>query len=65
MSVDNGAAQFYLSGQAGSNYVIQASSDFVTWTPLSTNLVPQSGFIPINDPGLATNARRFYRAVLH
>ena len=65
ISVDNGATQFYLNGQAGSNYVIQASSNFVTWSPLSTNLVPPLGSIPINDPSLATHARRFYRAVLH
>ena len=59
----NGAFQFQLAGPTGSNYVIWASSDLLNWTPIATNVIPVSGFIPITDP-LATNySQRFYRAV--
>jgi len=65
MAVAGGGFQFVLNGQAGSNCVIEVSSDLVAWSPLSTNLVPESGSISVNDPAIATHARRFYRAVLH
>ncbi len=65
MAVAAGGFQFVVNGQAGSNCVIEVSSDLVAWSPLSTNLVPESGPISVNDPAIATQARRFYRAVLH
>lgn len=65
MAVAGGGFQFVLNAQAGSNCVIEVSSDLVTWSPFSTNTVPESGSISVNDPAIATQARRFYRAVLH
>jgi len=64
MTVSQGAAKFDLNGPAGSNCVLQTSSDLLTWLPLLTNTIPAGGAILIEDPCAATNSRRFYRAVL-
>ncbi len=54
--------QLGFSGFAGSNYVLQATTNFVDWTPLSTNQAPSNQFI-LFDPD-ATNFRyRFYRVL--
>jgi hypothetical protein len=59
----NGEFQFSLTGQIGSNYVIEASTDLAHWISVSTNVITAAGFIPVADP-LATNfPQRFYRAV--
>ena len=59
----NGVFEIQLAGPVGSNYVIQASTDFTTWTPIATNVIPAAGFIPIADAGATNYTRRFYRAV--
>jgi hypothetical protein len=64
MAVAHSDAQFVLNGFAGGNYVIQVSSDLVTWSPLVSNTLPAGGSILVNDPAAATNRSRFYRAVL-
>jgi hypothetical protein len=54
--------QMRLVGVAGSNYVIQASTDMVNWVPIATN-TPATGLWNFTD-GQSTNfVRRFYRAV--
>jgi uncharacterized delta-60 repeat protein len=50
-----------LSGQA---VVIETSTDFVTWTPLQTNLVTGSGVFFFTDAQSGRFPRRFYRARL-
>jgi len=51
-----------LVGVAGSNYVLQASTDMVNWVPIATN-TPATGLWNFTD-GQSTNfMRRFYRAV--
>jgi hypothetical protein len=59
----NGAFAFTLRAQAGSDYVLQISSDLATWTALSTYTLPASGELRIADPDAATLPNRFYRAV--
>jgi len=63
MIAASGKFQFVLSGQVGTNYVIQASSDFVVWTPISTNTIPAGGSMTIIDSNMASFTRRFYRAL--
>lgn len=64
MAFIGGSFQFVLNGLVGSNYVVQISSNLLTWAPLSTNTVPSSGAVTItNTPG--AQSRRFYRAILH
>lgn len=58
----NQVFQLGFSGFAGSNYVLQATTNFITWTPLSTNQAPSNLFY-LFDPN-ATNFRyRFYRVL--
>jgi hypothetical protein len=58
-----GAFAFTLRAQAGIAYVVQISSDLVTWTPFSTNTLPPSGELRITDPEAAAVPNRWYRAV--
>jgi len=56
-----GQFQFTLTGETNVNYVIQASTNLQSWTPLATNSSPNaSRNITINAP----NSRSFYRAVV-
>jgi hypothetical protein len=57
----NGAFGFNVSGPAGYNAVIEASTDLQTWIPLQTNLL---GGGPLYFSDAAANQQRFYRAVL-
>jgi hypothetical protein len=56
-----GQFQFTLTGETNVNYVMQASTNLQSWTPLTTNSSPNaSRNITINAP----NSRSFYRAVI-
>jgi len=44
-------------------HVIEASSNLLSWTPISTN-VPFTNTFTFTDPSPATNSPRFYRAVV-
>jgi len=63
IALSSGVFSFVLNGQAGSNYVIYASSDLVHWTPFATNTIPAQGFIGIVDPSAGGYSHRFYQAV--
>jgi hypothetical protein len=52
-----------LSGPTGSNVVVQASSDFKTWTSISTNLV-SGGNASFTDTSAKTRPLRYYRAFI-
>jgi hypothetical protein len=63
MVASNGQFHFTLTGPAGSNAVILASTNLLAWTPLATNPLA-GGSLHFTDM-LATNLpRRFYRALL-
>jgi hypothetical protein len=51
-----------LSGQTGTVYVLEASSNLLNWSPLATLTNTSGTFEFIDDP--ATNAQRLYRARL-
>ena len=51
-----------LLGARGSNYVLEASTDLVTWTPLSTNTAPTNVF-KLFDPKASSFPFRFYRVL--
>ncbi len=56
---DNDQFQFSITGVPGFSYVIQATTDFTSWTSIQTNTSP----FTFTDT-LATNYQyRFYRAV--
>jgi GH25 family lysozyme M1 (1,4-beta-N-acetylmuramidase) len=56
--VANGLFQFNLAGAAGSNYVIEASTNLTDWTPLETNVSP----FTFTDTNAVNLPLRFYRA---
>jgi hypothetical protein len=51
------------SGPAGSNYVLQASTNLVNWNPVSTSTIPVGGSITLTNAISGYN-RRFYRVYL-
>jgi hypothetical protein len=60
--INNGVFTLQLSGMPGKTYVLQASTDLIHWTPISTN-VPPATIQTLIDPGASNFPQRFYRAV--
>ena len=64
----SGAIEFTaFNGRPGQTNVIEASTDLVRWTPISTNVFPStsspiSSFIDFQDPASTNLAGRYYRA---
>lgn len=56
----DGQFQLGFTGVPGSNYVLQATTDFITWTPVATNLAVTNAFILV-DPQASNFPYRFYR----
>jgi hypothetical protein len=61
--MNHGMPQFLLNGPTGSQYVIQASSNLLTWSPISTNTIAEAETMLITDVGAVNQKQRFYRAV--
>jgi len=60
----NGAFAFTMVGAVpGRTHVIEASSDFVSWQPISTN-IPVTVTVPFIDPRSTSPGQQFYRIVL-
>jgi hypothetical protein len=54
--------QLGFSGVPGSNYVLQATTNFTTWTPISTNLAG-TNLLEWVDPDATNYPHRFYRVL--
>jgi hypothetical protein len=54
---------FALTGAPSVTYVIQASTNFFDWDPISTNTLPENGLMQIADPLGTVYSQRFYRAL--
>jgi len=50
---------FWLDGQAGQKYIIQATTDFTTWLPIQTNTLASNSLHIVLT---ATTPYRFFRA---
>jgi hypothetical protein len=57
-----GAYVFQLQGDTGVPYVVQTSSNLVTWTSVSTNTLP-GGVLNFTNPIAPGSARQFWRAL--
>src|SRR5262249_4988659 len=58
----NDTFQMPVSGLAGKTYYLQATTNFINWSTLSTNIAPSNSFYLV-DPGATNFIYRFYRAV--
>jgi hypothetical protein len=54
---------FQLTGPAGSNYVLQVSTNLLNWDSVSTSAIPVSGTVNLTNAITSYN-RRFYRVYL-
>ncbi len=61
MGLSNGIFHFVLNGPAGSNCVVQASSNLFNWWSIATNTIPGGGSLLVADPGMTNHSPRFYR----
>lgn len=60
-------ALLFIQGHAGWTNVVEASTNLVSWTPISTNLMPATTcpvcpYILFRDPASTNLANRFYRS---
>ena len=60
--VTNQSFTLQLVGAAGSNYVLQATTNFTTWVPVATNTAVSNVFI-LRDINSSNFSRRFYRVL--
>ncbi len=60
-ALPGGQFKMRLSGAPGQTNIVQASTNFLTWTPVLTN---STGIYDFTDPASPNFPRRFYRAVL-
>jgi hypothetical protein len=60
--LSNGVFTVQVSGTTNKTHVLQGSTDFLSWVPVSTN-VPVSSPFTMTDPQAATFRFRFYRVV--
>ncbi len=58
----NGIFQMSFAGPAGSNYVLQVSTNLMDWTSISTNTPAESPFV-LSDPTTPGDSFRFYRVL--
>jgi len=59
----NATPSLRVTGASGYNYLVEATTNFVTWEPVAT-LVNTNGSVDFVDPRTTNFIRRFYRAVL-
>ena len=59
----DGGMKLALSGSAVQTYVIEASTNLVHWTAISTNLADANGQFTVVDPDAKNYPNRFYRGV--
>jgi hypothetical protein len=62
-ALNSNGASLSLGGVPGETYIIQASTNLVNWTAISTNTASSTGLIQIMDTDAKTLPTRFYRAV--
>ena len=56
----DGSFQYSVLGIAGESFVLESSTDLITWVPIRTNVVPASSAFQFTEP--QSTGRKFYRA---
>lgn len=59
-STNRNEFRFDFNGVNGVEYLVEISTDLVQWTTLTT-FTAQNGSVPVTDPSIFTNEKRFYR----
>lgn len=59
-TVTNHTFSIEIQGTDGANYIVEATTNFTTWTPVLTN-APVGGFLQFTDPQMTNQPYRFYR----
>src|SRR4029077_16470123 len=67
LEASDSGARLFLQGHAGQTNIIEASTDLVSWVPVSTNvmdysLCPVCPYVIFEDPERTNFPARFYRA---
>jgi uncharacterized repeat protein (TIGR03806 family) len=62
-ALTNGQFKLLVSGDAGPDYTVQASTNLVNWVSVSTNNSPALPFL-FTDPSASSFRQRFYRVLL-
>ena len=57
----NGMFRFRFYGEAGTNYVVQGSTNLVKWSVLATNQISGLGYFEFTDISATNYSKRFYR----
>jgi len=58
---NDGGFTFVLSGTAGRQCLVEASSDLKQWTSVATNTIPAEGRLIFKDSDSGSHTKRFYR----
>jgi hypothetical protein len=61
-SLSSGAFQLQLIGAAGGSYILETTTNLMTWLSLATNAAP-NGLVNLSDTNAANFPHRFYRLV--
>ena len=59
---NDGSFTLTLTGQPNQTYVIDASTDFLNWSPVSTNTASAGGKFQFTDSNVGSYTQRFFRA---
>jgi hypothetical protein len=59
--INAGAFRFNLAGKAGVQNIIETTTDFSTWIPVSTNTPVTAEGVTFDDPGFRARPKKFYR----
>jgi len=60
----DGTMRATLAGTPGQTFILEASTDLLHWTPISTNVADDNGFISIVESNAIAYPSRYYRGVM-
>ena len=64
IGLSNGIFHFVVNAPAGTNCIVQTSSNLFDWWPIQTNTIPGGGSLLVTDLGMTNHSPRFYRVLM-